>query len=37
MKQIRIILSDKEYNRLKRVKGKRTWRELLLTITQRKK
>lgn len=37
MKQIRIILSEKEYNKLKKVKGKRTWREVLLTLTQRKR
>jgi hypothetical protein len=36
MKQIRIILSEKEYNKLKRVKGKKTWRETLLALAEGK-
>ena len=36
MKQIRIILSEKEYNKLKRVKGKKTWRETLLALAEKK-
>lgn len=32
MKQILIALDDKEYRKLKRKKGERTWREFILNI-----
>lgn len=34
MKEIKITVSDEEYEKLLKIKGNRTWRELLLTLME---
>jgi len=36
MKNLNVPLEDEEYEKLKEVKGERTWRELILEIAEEK-
>jgi len=35
MKTLYIPLEDKEYEKLKKVKGKTTWRDLIMSLTKK--
>jgi len=35
MKEIRIVLEDKEAEQIQKIKGKQSWKELLLSITKK--
>ena len=36
MKTLNITFDNKEYNTLKKIKGDKTWHELIMTLTQQK-